>query len=169
MNHPTYEQQWQKITSAYLNDELDHNDNCACFVGNLLNNTESWSELRKEFGEVKNYKKLSLSEKMEYSLNNIALMLESRGMYTDQDVLDLEHTFLDEISKSLYGESIDEKDRLGYSTYDLKEWENEEGFEDALYGSMLATLEQLRKIHAKKGDETAQHITLQKRTLCAAQ
>src|SRR6478752_3595352 len=43
---PTFTEQYDKIVGAYLKNELNEMDPCACFIGNLLNNTTGWSKLR---------------------------------------------------------------------------------------------------------------------------
>jgi len=45
MKTPTFREQYNKIVGAYLRDELKPLNSCACFVGNLLNNTAGWGNL----------------------------------------------------------------------------------------------------------------------------
>lgn len=42
--HPTYKQQFDKLTEAYIKGEVNPMDRCACFVGNLLGG-KNWNDI----------------------------------------------------------------------------------------------------------------------------
>jgi len=43
MKNPTFKEQYDKIVTAYLKNELNPMSCRACFVGNLLNNNNAWA------------------------------------------------------------------------------------------------------------------------------
>ncbi len=83
---PTYQEQWQKITSAYLNNKLKPWDACACFIGNLLNNKGEWVLGRDIIGNV---------------IHSVAaercVINQSHGYYSMQEIATLERNFLDKV------------------------------------------------------------------------
>lgn len=44
---PTYKEQFDKLTKAYINDEVEPMFPCACFIGNLLNGRGDWVNMRR--------------------------------------------------------------------------------------------------------------------------
>lgn len=133
---PTYETQWQKITSAYVNNTLKPYNECACFIGNLLNGKGAWGMCRDWDFEMDAHLIPGFPGFTE-AINFIKK--ESRGLYTPQQIVDMENNFLNV-----------------YAQY---------GNEASLYEAMTSTLELLRQIHLANGDETAIEIPLTKRQL----
>lgn len=79
----SYETQWNKITSAYVNNQLTILDACACFIGNLLNNNSAWDSARAMWGVCttdKGYIQQALK----------CIEKEAGGIYTIQQILDME-------------------------------------------------------------------------------
>lgn len=157
----TYTEQREKIVQAYLKCELDPFDNCACFVGNLLNNKSQWRDAVLEYGEASEFKDYATVDQMDISIGNIAIMLESKGMYTAEDIADLEYEFLEIIDENTFRQSV------GYQGIGRKKTLLHPNYENALFEAMEITLESLRKIHARKGDLTAIEIPLEKRVIVA--
>lgn len=42
----TFQEQFDKLVKAYMNDKVKPMAPCACFVGNLLNGNMAWSDAR---------------------------------------------------------------------------------------------------------------------------
>lgn len=145
----TYEQQWQKLTTAYLNNELRPFSSSFCLCGNLCDNSDDW-----------------FNRNCSHRAINVPLDTKHHdyGQYTGQELFDMEDALLQTIHKqcgttSKYDKLCTNKDRLKYFV------EHHPNFEDALFEGMCNALEVLRKIHESKGDETAKIITLSKRVL----
>lgn len=144
MNTPTYEQQWQKITEAYTNNKLEPYVSCACFIGNLLNNTDDWSmgrictDYQSPFLVIRQASRDSEYCDVDGAIKSI--MEQSEGMYTLSQIIEMEQTFLRAIA-------------------------GDEHNEDKIFQGMVLSLEALRKIHEAKGDPTAKEIKLEKRIL----
>lgn len=141
---PTFQEQYNKITSAYYKNELDPFEECACFVGNLLNRCGGWSFIR-------DFSSASLSINLgqtEYGQHMI--FQHSEGLYSKQDILQLENNFIEKC--------FPDKTRNFLSN-------KEEATEENLFSAMESTLEMLRKIHEGKG-EIIQDCEFHKRELC---
>lgn len=125
---PTYAQQWQKITSAYLNDTLDPYRNCACFIGNMLNGKFSWSLGRTIDGD---YRVVPSFNKRHIIIAEECIAKEAGGLYTIEDICRLEDNFLQFAIAAPCSPN----------------------YENALYEAMVSTLELLRQIHISKGED----------------
>jgi hypothetical protein len=158
---PTYGQQWQKVTSAYLNDELNPYIQCACFIGNILNETSDWGRCRTMKDDagtaiVRNYKdKISFTF---YVVGEQSIKKESAGLYTPLDIVKLENNFL----KILWQSTENRTHRPDEYVKNLVK--AHPNYENALFEAMTSTLEMLRKIHISKG-ENVDAIPLKKREL----
>lgn len=145
MIRPTYEQQWQKITEAYMRDEIEPYIPCGCFIGNLLNRNDEWEEARHINDPTSEYAECTPKSRSSslYSARGFrAIKEQSGGLYDIKDICRMEEVFL----------------RVFNSKQD----------EQSLFNAMNITLEVLRQIHEAKGDPTAKPITLNKRVLCAS-
>lgn len=146
MNTPTYKEQWQKITSAYLNNELEPYDGCACFIGNMLNKKNSWEDLRGGMPCMgRGYVEPIYGEDYKRGLKFINS--EAHGVYTPGNIVKLENNFLGIIYEKCGGDTI--SDDLGFDKV-IKAHPN---YEQALYEAMVSTLELLRQIHISKGED----------------
>lgn len=137
----TYEQAWQKITTAYVNNELRPFENCACFVGNLLGGAQ-WAYIRCFTGKLRDPARHTFRGNDKVILASFKF-IKDQG-YAPGEIVRLEEIFMD----SLRGEP----DHIT---------------EDSLFAAMVAGLEELRKIHIAKG-ENVEPIVLQKRQLTLA-
>ena len=140
MNTPTYKEQFDKLTRAYINNEVDPYRACACFVGNLLNRKGAWINCRSGF---------STHLEGEWGIVHDADAIkcineESNGLYTPKEIVDLEYLFL----KS-FGDSHC----------------NDKSPEDSLFIAFEATLDLLKKIHISKGEVIDETPIFTKRTL----
>jgi hypothetical protein len=146
MNNPTFQEQYNKIVDAYYKDELVPYANCACFVGNLLNNDDNWALGRgNKFGTT-NRRWESITEAEQCIKKN------ANGFYTLQEILALEMIFMDTLHKNLTNDAPSPL---------RKKWE---GWENSLFDAMSTTLDALKLIHASKG-EVIESFSFQKRKL----
>lgn len=122
MNNPTFIEQYNKVTKAYMNNELKPLDSCACFIGNMLNNkSENWTFCR-EFNPLKN---------PNYSFILIPNLMEKEyNFYTSEEIYKLERNFL-LMSYCGFFNSLTE---------------------ESLFKAMESTLDMLKKIHESKGE-----------------
>jgi len=125
MNTPTYKEQFDKITRAYINGEIEPLDNCACFIGNLLNGNGTWSCARYHHSAF-TWRYSILPESRNYSQQSIDM--ESNGFYSIEEICNMEENFL-----KIYDE--------GFSRT-----------ETSLFYAMESTLEMLKAIHESKGE-----------------
>lgn len=137
----TYKEQFDKLTRAYINGEVDPWDCKACFVGNLLNNNSRWGNefrdalcgSRDGIGHVS--KNSSYIEVLE------VLRLENNNYYTPEEIANLEATFLFTINNN--------SGDLGFVEW----WHHAYKInEDALFIAFEKTLEYLKEIHISKGE-----------------
>lgn len=158
-----YIKQWQRITSAYLNDELNPLDNCACFIGNLLHGRTEWRNVICSLnGE--HLKVMKYTSPNAYKAG--VRCIRANSPYSVDQVGRLEHNFLKIIAERTFAKN----------TAKLVEYDSDQlhllgkNYEIALYEAMVSTLELLRQIHIKLGDTTAIDFgtTLQKRSLKTA-
>lgn len=130
MNTPTFKQQFDKITAAYIENKLDPWEACACFIGNMLNGKDDWINGRYEHGTIC-YAPEALQSAMR------CIKEEAGGLYSLREVVDMEHNFLLIVEKA--------------NKMDNKQYEN------ALFEAMSSTLDMLKKIHESKGEVIDQY------------
>lgn len=128
---PTFQEQYNKITSAYYKDELKPMNGCACFVGNLLNNNGAWEGTRCYLENRLNDMELPRAKHGRYQIS-----IESGGLYTPEDILLMEHNFL----RKCFDTNLNMFRQSGIAT------------EERLFEAMVSTLELLRKLHESKGE-----------------
>lgn len=158
MEQPTYKEQYDKIVRAYLRNELEPFENCACFIGNLLNGTTMWSVGRKASilrettrsvitGSIKTHligvPVCEVDSGACLRIAKISVKAESHGLYEFADIMAMEQNFL--------------------FTY-LKDREDWLSADDSLFHALYSTLEMLRLIHISKGEDV-DAIPLTKRVL----
>lgn len=157
----TYQEAWQRITTAYVNGQLDPYIECACFVGNLLGGS-GWGWCRMLNEHHSRVLDVNRMPNREFRLNVLQAYeyVAERGdnMYSPADIAYLEDTFLSTITKTA------DKD---VSLRIMTVHKDDIRYEDALYEAMVVTLEELRKIHIAKGENVDQ-IFLSQRKLATA-
>lgn len=138
-----YKEMFDKLTEAYIKNEIRPYDNCGCFIGNMMNNTFEWAQCRdfdykskKNIVELKNPKMLSLE------INE-----HLKGFYTPEEILSLEQCFMELLPR--------------YEVYGS--WSREQK-EESLFKAFEATLALLKQIHEAKGD-VVEECQFTKRTL----
>lgn len=142
MNTPTYKEQFDKITRAYIANELEPYDNCACFIGNLLNNDPEWSS-----GRIRtNFREFSI-QKSGIMSAEACIKRQAYGFYTLHEIYEMEANFMSTIEHSASN----------------TEYYNEDG----LFHAMESTLEMLKQIHISKGEQVDE-IPFTKRQLIPA-
>jgi len=133
--------QYEKLVKAYINNEVQPWEECACFVGNLLNKNETWGHARlncQEWGILSNIQS-------QVDIASMHIFKESDGTYTVQEILDLEKTFMKAIGNWFSWDATDE---------------------ETLFNAFEKTLLHLRQIHESKG-EVIEDYTFKKRKLVA--
>lgn len=149
MKKPTYAEQWQKLTEAYVNDRVNAYEPCCCFVGNLLNGTDGWEACRKSSDgwgmEVYRHPFVSLTlfddTTSMYVDGRESIELHSNGLYKPIDIIQLEQLFL--------------------RTY------NTTKNEESLFKAFCVTLDLLKQIHISKGEVIDETPVFTKRILVA--
>lgn len=147
MKTPTFREQYDKVVGAYLRNELNPGDACACFIGNLLNKDGNWVDIRGLKSPTDYYPfKLHTGEdttKWYYASSTACIFAQSNGLYNPKDIFDMESNFL-EVSR-WFLQARDSK-RADGSYRPVKVGENK------LFEAMESTLLMLRKIHESKGE-----------------
>lgn len=138
---PTFEEQYQKIVSAYYKNELKPLVSCACFIGNLLNKKRDWTSIRIAGDE--GFKIRPIKDDL-YNYSLVFIYEISGGLYTPEDIVRMENNFVTKCYPS------NEEDNLT---------------EESLFHAMESTLEMLRKIHESTG-EVVKDYNFTKRELC---
>ena len=144
MNTPTYKQQFDKLTEAYIMGNVDPWECKACFVGNLLGG-DQWEDIRSgamaKTVQTGTPNKVSSNYKAHLAIDFIKE--RSNGLYTPEEIISLEATFLHSYGFDRGG-SVDE---------------------NALFISFEKTLNLLKQIHISKGEIIDDAPVFQKRTL----
>lgn len=139
MNTPTYKEQFDKLTRAYINNEVKPFDHCACFIGNLLNGKDEWFHCKMMLGRIN-------PEKEEYDIGKQVIDEESNGLYTPEEIIDLEYTFMCEY-----------QDGDGHRCDSVSE--------ERLFTAFENGLEHLKQIHISKGENIEEQFEFKKREL----
>jgi len=127
---PTYQEQFNKLTEAYISNKVDPYYGCGCFVGNLLNGKGNW-ELGREmliWHRSKEYGYQISPKGLHHTL--LVLQEECDSLYTPREIFELEKKFL----------------RCYNSLKD------QDGEEEALFKAFETTLDLLKEIHISKGE-----------------
>ena len=146
--HPSYKEQFDKLTRAYISNKVNPWDECACFVGNLLNNEGIWSTMR--FGNADEIIS-GASEPIRVFPNGFltctdvmkaenCIDKESAGLYTPEEICQLENMFIGVIVKS----------GGNYMAWQHNEIETAD--EQSLFTAFSKTLDLLKQIHLSKGE-----------------
>lgn len=77
--------QYEKLIRAYLNNEVQPDDPCACFIGNLLNGNPQWVHLK-----IYDYREPEDNLKMAVRM----IKRESGNTYTPKEILQIEGAFM---------------------------------------------------------------------------
>ena len=139
---PTYQEQFNKLTEAYIRNKVNPYWGCARFVGNLLNNNGDW-EIGRELKVSCQKPDYDYSIKSGNCISSV-LKKECNNLYDAIDIFELEKKFLRSYNTSL-AEGIDR--------------------EDALFKAFEVTLDLLKQIHISKGEIIDQEPVFKKRTL----
>ena len=141
MKQPTYKEQFDKLTEAYIHNKVEPYTACACFVGNLLNRTSNWISGRgmaagetMEDWNIKHPRaplSQELVEKATY-VSQQSITENSGGLYTLREIIDLEKVFLDALEGNCS--------------------EDDNSYEEYLFKAFELTLAKLKEIHESKGE-----------------
>ncbi len=141
MKTPTFKEQYQKIVSAYYKNKLTPFDNCACFIGNMLNQNVDWQYIR-DYGP-KGKSIISRSIRC-LNIGASAIKFESGNLYTTEEILILENNFM--------------------KVLDSFSWSPPP--EDNLFNAMESTLLLLRQIHESKGEIIEDYNFTKRELIC---
>lgn len=143
----TYQQQYDKLSYAYIEGKVDPLDPCACFIGNLLNNQTEWSGIRDLCSVPISSKLADYPPHMVRNAEN-CIAIQSDNLYTPEDIIALEMCFLESIVKN--GGELDHWDQWGIDDDEFVAITERD--EEALFIAFSKTLEMLREIHIRKGE-----------------
>lgn len=147
---PTYKQQFDKLTAAYINGEVDPMDCQACFVGNMLNNKNEWGlRLLTGLGSLHDFSPKYIHKPVAIE----CIEKEGEGMYTPDEIVQLENIFLKTIREN-GGNLLAWKERYpGVRAVD----------EEALFLAFEKTLDALKQLHISKGEDVEGEFIFVKR------
>jgi len=141
-----YKIAFDRLTSAYIKNEVNPFKECACFVGNLLQNDKKWCYARVNYeGEESSWENLmninvpisNIIKKRNLALDSIQIYAD--GFYTPEEIFELERCFMITYVKE--------------SGITLEGHKEEELKEDALFIAFEKTLDLLKVIHEDHGEE----------------
>lgn len=135
---PTYKEQFDKLTRAYINNEVEPWECKACFVGNLLNNKSDWRFCR---SAIDLSSTIPMMRKDCPYLSVDTIRKEGRKLYSLYDIASLEAFFLHHLTEN-GGTRM-----LKWTGATLTETE-----ENALFTAFEKTLEMLKEMHISKGE-----------------
>jgi hypothetical protein len=153
---PTYKEQFDKLTEAYINLKVNPFYACNCFVGNLLNGSNEWSSYRIYERVIGKYK-VTNCFKRDYSI--------TFDGYNMEEIVTLERKFLKTYIKENNGvdnflkeiREFDNYQKFCSSPYEGKSYEEAMTIqENALYKAFESTLDLLRDIHKQHGENLDQ-------------
>lgn len=151
----TYQEAYDRLTTAYLQNKVNPYNGCACFVGNLLNGSDNWIGMRTCVGKLR--------EKAISCVNE-----ESGGKYTTGDILSLEAKFMSRVVLP-YSSKCDMGYYSGHKTME-EIWQNPTPeMEEILWRAFVDTLEDLKKLHISKGEVIDKPVILIKRQIKQAE
>lgn len=134
MQNPTFIEQFNKLVIAYLGNKVNPWDNCACFVGNLLNNNGDWylsAQRARRYAkfnmEVSGFPSIFIPDEEGRNKADICLLQECNNFYTHEEIAELEYIFLRKI----------------WGKFD---------HEQALFEAFEVALLRLKEIHESKGE-----------------
>lgn len=131
----TYKQQFDKLTEAYIKDQVQPYSGCACFIGNLLDKDSEWMNCRLGYGFAKE----------DYNtVVGFADLGEWKG-YTSIEIVEMEKLFLG----------------IMYKEY----WRGKRDWENVLFEAFEKTLDLLKEIHISKGEVIEETPNFSKRNL----
>ena len=139
--HPSYSQQFNKLTEAYISEKVQPLSPCACFVGNLLNNTSDWILAKQCINNLFPF------DSMFYKQAKSSIIKESNGLYTVEEIIMLERLFM--VVTNCFN----------------KEERSPEQCENRLFEAFEKTLDLLKQLHIQKGEIIYEVPVFKKRVL----
>lgn len=150
MNTPTYKEQFDKLTRAYIAGKVNPFQCCGCFIGNLLNGHGSWNKVKPNLMVQDWTDGLRQVTPVEYVNALECIKVNSGGLYTADDIIKLERKFMDMIG----------------NYRGLEKWVNPTPeMEDVLFKAFEKALSMLKQIHQSKGEIIDETPVFQKRQL----
>lgn len=137
--HPSFKGQFDKVTTAYIDNRLNPYNNCACFIGNILHG-DAWGLCRFS----------SSSEVLSMGLRFIES--SSKGLYTRGFIMHLEAVFLSTINDICPAEEGVSIYTPMITLFGSKSRTHHPDYEKALFEAMTVTLEELRNYHEMAGE-----------------
>lgn len=170
---PSYQQQFDKITKAYMNDKLEPRKTDCCFVGNLLDGYRDWVNLRLCYasGLLKKASILNYVSDCHQHFAEIHDFYQNTwaNHYSIDEIIELEQAFFNYLFPYGFDEVIDyekefklkDKKIVKYLKISIQEYEGR------LYLAMEAALAKLKTIHERYG-EVIEKSSFKKRDLQTA-
>lgn len=167
---PSYQQQFDKITKAYMNDKLEPRKTDCCFVGNLLDGYRDWVNLRLCYknGMLKKAYMYNYKIDCHEHFTEIHDFYQSTwaNHYSIDEIIELEQTFFNYLFPFGFDEVIDTEKELKLKDKKIVEYLKIpiEEYEKRLYLAMEVALKKLKEIHEKYG-EVIEKSSFKKREL----
>lgn len=137
-----FKEQFDKLTRAYIEGKVNPYSHCACFVGNLLNESEVWRDIRTGCRSLSHL--LSPINDFEARWSARAIKTISQGTYTYRQIATLEVLFITTFEEHC-GRSVSERF--------IPKWNEYENSEEALFIAFEKTLELLKAMHEMMGEK----------------
>jgi hypothetical protein len=157
----SFKTQFDKLTAAYINNEVDPNCNCACFVGNLLNRKPEWGGVR-NIDISQDFMLESIKSSWRgmtfYEEAVLHIIQESDNTYTSEEIVALENIFLKTLYKLIPLEVRRKVLGLLPSSLSKRYLHEHPAYEDALFTAFQAALDKLREIHISKGENVDEFV-----------
>jgi hypothetical protein len=157
MSYPTFKQQYDKLTSAYIANKVNPWNDCACFVGNLLNGNSNWHKARH-------------LEPGEYVPKDVSICLreEAGNLYHFTHIINMEKIFLDEVNSGTYpnaGYLSPNYYPNGVCIEEAEPKNQHPNYENALWSAFVKTLDYLKQVHIESGEDVDGEFEFKKRDL----
>lgn len=137
---PSFKQQFDKLTEAYIRGEVNAFTGCECFNGNLENRTTQWTE-------VKGGKNI----------------ISPNVNYTGLQYTEMEHAFMEPIRVFLRRNVHSGSSKTWIDDYNKSSVVNAD-YEAALFQGFQDAIEILRQIHISRGEEVDDRAFVKRET-----
>lgn len=167
----SYEQAWQRVTTAYSNNELNPYNCSACDVGNLLGGNAVWAaRANARYGVISGEERDNFTNTYSPVMlpNGVSIpflqaweegdRLISEYGYDPEDIVAIETSFLETLQQNCPPAN------LFFNIFSPVDSTAPE-YEEALFKAMVASLEELKRIHISHGEVIDEETILTKRAL----
>lgn len=148
--HPSFMEQFNKLTEAYISNKVNPFESCGCFVGNLLNRHTKWHYVKPSCTVMTFGMATRSPNADELEIGNKVLREQSNGLYTGREIEQLEKSFMRGLGD--YGGVMSWKQPSATA-------------EQLLFRNFSTTLDLLRQVHISKGEIIEERPVFNKRQL----